>query len=178
MAKYIEIDKKRFVKLLAPDTIAAAVRSMANNITRDFSHKSPVMLVVLNGSFIFAADLLRQLDFPLDISFIKIKSYAGTTQQNLVWELEPDMNLQNRTVIIIEDIVDTGNTLMAIHEKVIQMGALSCDVATLFFKPDTCRGRLQILYFGLQIAPAFVIGYGLDVNGKGRNLPALYQLEK
>jgi hypoxanthine phosphoribosyltransferase len=178
LAEYIEIDQKRFVKLLAPDTIAAAVRTMANTITHDFSHKSPVMLVVLNGSFIFAADLLRQLDFPLDISFIKIKSYAGTTQKDLIWELEPSMNLQNRVVIIIEDIVDTGNTLKAVHDKVIQMGALSCDVATLFFKPDTYRGTLQILYSGLQIAPAFVIGYGLDVNGKGRNLPALYQLEK
>lgn len=152
MNPYIEIEHQRFEKLYGPEELAAAVKTMAVSLKRDFEHKHPLILVVLNGSFIFAADLLRQLDFPLDLSFIKVKSYKGIHQNDLVWELEPDLSLLNRKVLILEDIVDTGNTLQALYNKVMQQGATGCEVATLFLSQKHIRDlfKFRILVYQLR----------------------------
>jgi len=177
LATRINIENKRFQKKLDANEISKAVTSMAQQISNDIKDKNPLFVVVLNGSFMFAADLIRRFDFPLDLTFIKVKSYIGLQSTSVTWELKSDRSFKNRLVIVLEDIVDTGSTIKSVHSEIMNAGALECKVATLFFKPQVYRETIKISYAGIILPSAFVVGYGLDYNGKGRNLPALYELE-
>ena len=163
-----------------PETeINLAVNGVAVQINEDYKKKSPVFLIVLNGAFFFASDIIKKFDGNCEMSFIKVASYEGTQSSgdvSTVMGVEP--SLKGRDVIIIEDIVDTGNTIEAIVEILRQEEVKSYRIATLFYKPKAYTKDEKINYVGLEIENDFIVGYGLDYNGLGRNLNDIYKLKK
>jgi hypoxanthine phosphoribosyltransferase len=175
MSQLITIKDKQFKPYISAQTIHESVKNIAQKINSELAGDFPIFLVVLNGSFMFAADLLREVIIPCEISFIKLSSYSGTSSSGTVSELIGlNEDLSGRTVIIVEDIVDSGNTL----EKL--MGSLGkakkIKVAAALFKPEAYKKEHGIDYVGLTIKNEFVIGYGLDYDGQGRNLKDIYIL--
>lgn len=174
----IEILDKTFVPYISAIEIDKEVRRIAAELKNDFSDEIPVFLVVLNGAFMFAADLMKYYSHPAEVSFIKVASYQGTeTTGNVTQLVGLDTDLTNRHVVIIEDIVDTGNTLMALRQLVNRFKIKSIKVATLFFKPEAYTKDLPIDYAGFRISNKFIVGYGLDYNQQGRNLSEVYQIK-
>ncbi len=175
MSQLITIKDKQFKPYIGAQKIQEAVGNIAQKINSELHNDFPIFLVVLNGSFMFAADLLREVTIPCEISFIKLSSYSGTSSSGTVSELIGlNEDLNGRTVVIVEDIVDSGNTL----EKL--MGSLSktkqIKVATALFKPEAYKKKHNIDYVGITIKNEFVVGYGLDYDGQGRNLKDIYIL--
>jgi hypoxanthine phosphoribosyltransferase len=164
-----------FEQYISNAQIKSAIQGLSIRLNTDYRNRNPLFLVVLNGAFLFAANLIQTLDIELEVSFIKLSSYEGTASKGQVTEL---IGLQEackgRSIVIIEDIVDTGLTIAAIIQSLQQQGAADIRVATLLFKPDAYKGKIDIDYVGLSIPSIFVVGYGLDYNGLGRNLPAIY----
>jgi len=177
MKNRIKVHDKTFELFITADEIQKVVDTMAENIKRDMKGKKPLFLVVLNGAFIFAADLIRRMDFDCDISFVKLSSYVGTKTTSDVRELIGlDENLNGRTVIIVEDIIDTGITLAGTIEKLKNLNAADVKLAILLFKPEAFRKDYKIDYIGMEIPIKFIVGYGLDYDGLARNYPDIYQL--
>lgn len=177
--KRIKIHDKIFEPFLSEKEIDQAVSEVARKITNKYRGKRPVFIGVLNGCFYFAADLLKKIDFNCEVSFVKVASYQGTqTTGNVRQLLGLDQKVQGRDVIIIEDIVDTGNTIEAVTEIIKNMGAASVAVATLLMKPEIYNKNIEIEYIAFEIDPDFVVGYGLDYDGLGRNLNQLYVLSQ
>lgn len=175
--KRIKIHDKVFEPYLSKEEIQEAVSRVAQEITKKYQGKKPVFLGVLNGCFQFASDLLKQIDFDCEISFVKVASYQGTESTGNVRQLlGMDRKLKGRHVIILEDIVDTGNTVEAIMDNIQGMGAESIAIATLLFKKDVYDKDIPIQFVAKEIKPEFVVGYGLDYDGLGRNLNELYIL--
>ena len=177
MSQAITIKDKQFKPYITRQKIAEAVTSIANNINIELINDFPVFLVVLNGSFVFAADLLREVNIACDISFIKVASYEGTESKGNVIELIGlTEKIDGRTVVIVEDIVDSGLTIEKLchilHEKKVKQ----VKVATILFKPDSYNKTHKIDYIGFRIPNDFVVGYGMDYNGHGRNLKEIYVL--
>ena len=173
----INIKDKHFAPYLSKAEIEAAVRRVALSISADFRDKDPVFLAVLNGSFVFAADLLRMMDFPCTLSFVKLASYSGTSSTQEVHELIGlREDLRGRNVIVVEDIIDSGFTLAMLREQVLRHTPADLRIATLLFKPEAFREHYHIDYTGLSIANDFIVGYGLDYDGYGRNLPEIYSV--
>lgn len=175
MSQLITIKDKQFKPYISAPAIHEAVKNIAKKINAELTNDFPIFLVVLNGSFMFAADLLREVTIPCEISFIKLSSYSGTSSSGNVSELIGlNEDLSGRTVVVVEDIVDSGNTL----EKL--MSALSktkqIKVAAALFKPEAYKKKHDIDYVGLTIKNEFVVGYGLDYDGQGRNLKDIYIL--
>ena len=151
---------------------------MAEKMNHELRDKNPLFIVVLNGSFMFASDLLRRISIPCAISFIKLSSYEGTSSSGSVNQLIGlNENVKNRTVVIIEDIVDSGNTIERIYQILHELEVGEVKTATLLFKPDAYKKQFAIDYSGLKIPNDFVVGYGLDYDGFGRNLPSIYVLD-
>lgn len=173
----ITIKDKKFVPLISRDRIQEAVKKLGQIISNDLRDKNPLFVVVLNGSFMFAADLVRYLDFNAEISFTRVASYHGTKSTGEVTELlglnEPVLN---RNVVIIEDIVDSGLTVEKLRELFKNKGAESVQVLTLLFKPKAFKGTITPEYVGIELGNDFVVGYGLDYDGLGRALPEIYIL--
>lgn len=177
--KKIKIHDKVFESYISQKEIQSAIERLAKNIQSKYIGKKPVFIGVLNGSFYFAADLMKQIDFECEISFVKVASYQGTKSTGNVRQLLGlDQIVQDRHVIIIEDIVDSGTTVEAVTDQIEAMGAKSVAVATLLFKPKMYVKSLLIDYVAIEIEPDFVVGYGLDYDGLGRNLNELYVLSK
>lgn len=175
----IKIHDKIFESYISEVEIDQAVTEVAKKITSKYRGRKPVFLGVLNGCFFFAADLLKKIDFKCEISFVKVASYTGTkTTGNVRQLIGLDQNIQGRDVIIVEDIVDTGNTIETVSELIKNMGAASVSVATLLMKPEVYNKKINIEYVALEINPDFVVGYGLDYDGYGRNLNQLYVLSQ
>lgn len=173
----IKIHDKIFEPYISQEKIKEATARVAKDITAKYRGKKPVFIGVLNGCFYFATDLMKQIDFSCEISFVKVASYAGTqTTGNVRQLLGLDQKVSGRDVIIIEDIVDTGNTIEAVIELIQNMGANSIAVATLLLKPAVYDKDIVIDYVAIEIEPDFVVGYGLDYDGYGRNLNQLYVL--
>lgn len=150
---------------------------MAEAINKDFQGKKPLFLAILNGSFMFAADIFRQIEVEAEICFVRLSSYAGTQSTGqVVTAIGLDKEITNRHVILLEDIIDTGRTLSAFLPNLEQQHPASLSIATLLHKPDAAQFTVPIHYCGFTIPNLFVLGYGLDYNGLGRNLPGLYQL--
>ena len=148
---------------------------MAQEINRDLADKDPVFLAILNGAFMFASDLFKQLSFPTQISFLKLASYSGTSSTGSVKQLIGiNMDLKDRVVVVIEDIVDTGVTLDTILRQLSGFQPRKLVVATFLFKPDAAIRQPKLDYIGIRIPNDFVIGYGLDYDGYGRNYKELY----
>ena len=154
--------------------IIAQMSSKMNNLKNDKPH----FIVVLNGSFLFAADLLKQLNFDAEVSFIKLQSYEGTNNTGTVTEVMGlQANISNRTVVVLEDIVDTGITLEKIYTILESKNPKEIKIATRLFKPSAYQKELDIHYIGKEIPNEFVVGYGLDYKELGRTLPQIYKLK-
>ena len=173
----VKVHEKEFSKFIDANEIEKAVDKIATQINQDYKGKNPLFLIVLNGAFMFAADLLKKVTIPCEISFVKLSSYIGTKTTSVVRELIGlDEVLNNRSVIIVEDIIDTGITMGVTTEKLKKLEAKDVRIATLLFKPDAFRMNYEIDYVGINIPNDFIVGYGLDYDGHGRNLPHIYKI--
>jgi hypoxanthine phosphoribosyltransferase len=173
----IQVGDKEFEILLESETIYKRTRLIGIQLNVDYENKCPIFIGVLNGSFLFMADLLKEVDISCEVNFIKVSSYEGTQSTGIVKELLglPD-NLFERDVILVEDIVDTGQTLKHILQQVHLQKPASIRVCTLLFKPAALLEPMEELeYVGFEIPNEFVVGYGLDYNGLGRNLNDVYR---
>lgn len=171
----ITIKDKTFAMSLPGENIIAEVKKLAARMTKDLNGKSPLFLSVLNGSFIFAADLFRHIDIPAEISFVKMQSYQGTSSTGVVKELigVPE-NVKGRCVVIVEDIVETGKTINKLVERLQSMGPSEIHICSLLLKPECYKGSIPVEYVALNIPNDFIVGYGLDYDGYGRNLRDIY----
>ncbi|MDR1023654.1 MAG: hypoxanthine phosphoribosyltransferase [Prevotellaceae bacterium] len=175
--KQIELHDKKFRISISEQEIDEAVQAVADKINAD--HKTadsvPLFLSVLNGSFMFAANLMKRITFPCEISFVKLASYHGELSSGQVTELIGISNaLVNRDIIVIEDIVDTGNTYESFMATILRHNPHSIKIAAMLLKPDMYKKTLPIDYVAMKIPNEFIVGYGLDYNGLGRNLPDIY----
>jgi hypoxanthine phosphoribosyltransferase len=173
----VKIIDKTFKTSISESEIKVRVKAVAARISQDMEGKNPLLLGVLNGSFIFAADLMREITIPCEISFVKLASYQGITSTGKVHEvLGINEDLTNRHVIIVEDIVDTGRTMKQMIESLGTRNPASVDICTLFVKPDKLQENLDIKYAAFSIPNDFIVGYGLDYDQQGRNLKEIYTL--
>ncbi|MEY4432942.1 MAG: hypothetical protein RLZZ44_1072 [Bacteroidota bacterium] len=174
----IQLHDKQFVPFVSVEEIDLAIAKMVAQIAADFSNEIPVFIGVLNGSFMVVADLLKRYNSTCEVSFVKMASYEGISSNEEVKQLLGlNHNLTGRSVVVIEDIVDTGNTLVALKALLERENVKELKIATLFFKPDAYKKDLTIDYIGIRIPNQFIVGYGLDYDGLGRNLPEVYQLK-
>ena len=173
----VTLKDKQFKPYISSGKILEAVKQVADKINTELAGESPVFLAVLNGSFMFASDLMKDIELSCEISFVKLASYHGTTSSGTVSELIGlNQELNGRTVVIVEDIVDTGNTLEKLAEILEAKKVKTFKVATAFFKPATYTKKIKVDYVGMEIPNDFVVGYGLDYDGWGRNLKDVYVL--
>lgn len=173
----ITVHDKTFETYLAEGTIQQRVKELARQIDADYAGKRPLFIAILNGSFMFAADLFKYLQIEAEISFIKISSYQGMQSTGrVVTTIGLDDDLFGRDVILLEDIVDTGKTLHNFLPRLEHQQPRSLRLATLLHKPEATEFPLQLDYVGFSIPNKFVLGYGLDYDGLGRNLKEIYQL--
>ncbi len=176
--KTVQVLDKTFEVMIDQGEILGAIERVAAQINADFADEEPVFVCVLNGAFMFAADLLKRVVMPCDVSFVKLSSYEGTSSTGQVKELIGlGVDVKDRAVVLIEDIVDTGATIKMLIDKMLQLGARRVATATLLFKPEACRKDVVPEYVALQIPSDFIIGYGLDYDGRGRNLQDIYKLK-
>lgn len=174
----VTLKDKTFVPYISSDKISGSVYQMAQKINSDLVNDMPLFLVVLNGSFMFAADLLKEVKIPCEISFIKLASYHGTSSTGTVTEMIGlTEEIKGRTVVIIEDIVDTGITLDKLVSLLNKKEVRQIKVATFLLKPDAYKKDIKIDYVGIEIPNDFVVGYGLDYDGLGRNMKEVFVLE-
>lgn len=176
----IKLKDLTFKPYITKEEISTAIRHVAEQINHDLAGKSPLFLCVLNGAFIFAADLFREITIPdAEISFIRMKSYIGTHstgEVQMISGLHEDIS--GRTVVIVEDIVDTGFTLLQLKEMLQECNPAEIKVATLLFKPESLKYDVKIDYVALDIPQAFIVGYGLDYDELGRNLKDIYIIQE
>ncbi|WP_117879887.1 adenylate kinase [Aureibaculum luteum] len=173
----IKLHNKHFKKYISAKKIKIAIDKMASLVAKDCKDEVPIFIGILNGSFMFAADFVRAYNGDCEMSFVKLSSYNGTDSTGNVKQLVGlNEDIEGRTVIILEDIIDTGTTLEEIYNIFRNRKLKQLKIATLFFKPDVFRKELHIDYIGLSIPDKFIVGYGLDYNGLGRNLADIYQL--
>ena len=174
---YIRIKDKTFSPYLTAAHIHERVREMAMVINTDLRNERPLFLAILNGAFMFAADLFRELTIDADISFIKLASYRGTRSTGQVMtSIGLDTDLYGRTVVILEDIVDTGRTLHEFLPQIRHQHPQKVLIAALLSKPDAREYAISVDYMGFYVPDLFLVGYGLDYDGLGRNLADIYQL--
>jgi hypoxanthine phosphoribosyltransferase len=175
--KEITILDKTFRELIPEETILRRVDELAKQISSEMSGKDVVFLGILNGAFMFASDLFKRIDFGAKISFVKLASYEGTSSSGSIKELIGwNEDIKKKSVVIIEDIVDTGHTLERIVDELTIRKASEIRIATMFFKPGAYKKNIHLDYVGIEIPDNFVVGYGLDYNGYGRNFPSVYTL--
>ncbi|MFH1319863.1 MAG: hypoxanthine phosphoribosyltransferase [Bacteroidota bacterium] len=175
----VKIKDKEFEILLPSGKIQNAVKEMAEMMNVEFKGKNPLFISVLNGSFIFAADLLKKINIDCGISFVKLASYEGTATTGEIKTLVGlDENIKDRLVVILEDIVDTGNTIETLIAQLKAFKPAEVKIATLLFKPGAYEKDIKIDYIALEVPNDFLIGYGLDYDGLGRNYEEIYVLVK
>ena len=175
--KTVKVLDKEFSLYIPQQTIEENIQHVADRINVEMKDKNPLFLVVLNGAFMFAAELFKRLTIPCEISFVKLTSYTGTATTNVVRELIGlDHSLEGRHVVIVEDIVDTGHTMKYTIQKLHDLNAKDVRIATLFFKPNSFQYDYPIDYKAMDIGNEFIVGYGLDYDQRGRNLPDIYKI--
>jgi hypoxanthine phosphoribosyltransferase len=175
----IRLNDRTFDVFLSEEEVLQQVRELGARLNREYANKDLVFLAILNGAFMFASDLLKQITVPCEVSFVKLSSYHGLNSRGEVNELLGiNSDIRDKHLVILEDIVDTGLTIDKIHTLLEVHGAASVKVCSLLFKPDAFVGKRVPDFIGFSIPNAFVVGYGLDYNEKGRNLNAIYQLKE
>jgi hypoxanthine phosphoribosyltransferase len=175
--KQVTLKDKTFELSISYEKIMEAITVMSQKINNDFLEKEPLFLVILNGSFMFSADLLKQIDLNCQVSFVKLSSYEGTqTTQSVKRLIGLNEEICNRTVIILEDIIDTGITMEKLLEEINFYQPAEVRIATLLFKPAALQKKIHIDYIGIEIPNDFIVGYGLDYDGLGRNLKDIYKI--
>ena len=173
----IRIHDKNFKPYIAAEAIRKKVTELAQALNRDYKGKNPVFIAILNGSFIFAADLFKELTIDAEISFIKLASYKGMKSGGqVITSIGLDTEIFERHVVIIEDIVDTGKTMNEFLPQLLHQQPSSLKIVALLHKPEAKLHPITVDYTGFEIPDKFVVGYGLDYNGLGRNTASIYQL--
>ena len=175
----VQVRDKQFEPYLSEAVILEKVKALATQLSEDYAGKKPLLLAILNGSFIFAADLFKHITIEAEISFIKLASYKGTRSTgHVITAIGLDTEVTNRHVIVVEDIIDTGKTLTAFLPQLYNQQPASLKIAVLLHKPEATVYPINIDYCCFTIPNKFVVGYGLDYDGLGRNLPEIYQLHE
>ena len=176
--KQVKLKEKTFQVSISAEKIQEAVIQMAKKINKDYGSKElPLFISILNGSFMFTADLFKHIDFVCEVTFLKLTSYKGTSSTGAVRQLiGVNESIQGRDVIVLEDIVDTGITLEQILGQLRSFEPASVRVASLLFKPEAYQKNFEIDYIGMEVPNDFIVGYGLDYDGLGRNLPDIYSV--
>jgi hypoxanthine phosphoribosyltransferase len=173
----IQVHDKVFAPSIPATEIMQQVRKVAQQINRDFEGQTPLFLVVLNGAFIFAADLMREVTVPAEVSFVKLASYEGTSSTGTVREvIGLNTDITGRPVIIVEDIVESGITMAHMIETLKKQNPKNIDICTLLVKPEKLEVKLDIRYTAMEIPNDFILGYGLDYDGLGRGLKDIYTI--
>ena len=174
----MDVNKEKLTELISENQIQDKVKEIAADISQKYTGEAPILIGILNGSFIFCADLIRELDIDCEIDFIKVSSYTGTESVGTV-KLRKDISadITNRHVIIVEDIIDSGLTIKFIKDRMLEAGPKSVAIVTLLMKPDIAKLDFKIDWVGFEIPPEFVVGYGLDYDQLYRNLKAIYRIE-
>ncbi|HZH74013.1 MAG TPA: hypoxanthine phosphoribosyltransferase [Mariniphaga sp.] len=176
--KQVKIHDKKFQLFIPYERIRAAVEKMAEAMNQDLADKNPLFICILNGSFMFAAELYKRIELiETEISFVKLASYDGDETSGEIKQLIGlNEKIEGRTVVILEDIVDSGLTIDHIHEQLHHLNPREVLTATLLLKPDALKKEVQLDYVGMEIPNDFIVGYGLDYNGYGRNLIDIYSV--
>ena len=175
--KEIRILDKKFREIIPEKDIKETIIKLAGKINEDFAGKEVILLGILNGAFLFAADLIKNIDLKVRISFVKLASYEGLNSSRRIRELIGwNEDIRNKNIIVVEDIIDTGNTLERIVDELVIRKPKGIKIAALLIKPDAYEKDIPVDYIGFKIPNDFVIGYGLDYNGYGRNLTSIYKL--
>jgi hypoxanthine phosphoribosyltransferase len=178
MSKEIHLIDKDFVPYISEEKILARVKVLSSQIRVDYGTNNVLFLSVLNGSFMFTSDLMKNMEGEVELSFIKLSSYEGTSTSGKVHELIGlNQNIQGRHIVVLEDIVDTGLTVQRVITMLKMQNPLSIEVCTLLYKPEAFKGDTAPKYFGFKIPNKFVVGYGLDYDQLGRNFNEIYQLK-
>lgn len=173
----IQIKDKQFVPFIKEPELLQRVSALGRQITEDYRGSSPLLIGIMNGAFMFLSDLAKHIDLPVELSFVKISSYESMASTGTIQPLIGlDTALAGRDVIIVEDIVDTGLSMSYILEMVQKSKPKSLQIATLLLKPEALKKNIEARYIGFEIPNKFVVGYGLDYDGLGRNLKEIYQL--
>ncbi len=173
----IKVHDKLFEPYISKTAISEKIKSIAHQINNDYKNKNPLFIAILNGSFIFAADLFKQISIEAEICFIKLASYKGTKSSGqVITAIGLDIDIFRRNVVIIEDIIDTGKTLSAFLPQLHHQQPASLKIVALLHKPEATIYPVEIDYLGFSIPDKFVLGYGLDYNGLGRNIDEIYKL--
>ncbi len=171
----IQVRDRCFTVSISEQKIKQRVAEIAAQISQDLKDKHPLLIAVLNGSFVFAADLMRGITIPCEISFVKMSSYVGTSSTGDVKHLIGlQENLKGRTIVIVEDIIDSGLTMQHLLEMLKEKEPSEIHIASLLVKPNNLKVKLDIPYCCFEIPNDFIVGYGLDYDGDGRNLPQIY----
>ncbi|MEO8713312.1 MAG: hypoxanthine phosphoribosyltransferase, partial [Parafilimonas sp.] len=175
----VRVHDKIFIPYLSQTEIETAVKELAEKISADYTGKTPLFIAILNGSFMFAAELFKWITIPAEISFIKLASYKGTTSSgHIITSIGLDTDITGKHVIILEDIIDTGKTLHQFLPQIYNQQPASLKIAALLHKPEATTHEVKLDYNCFKIPDKFVVGFGLDYDGLGRNIPALYQLKE
>ncbi|MBQ5626658.1 MAG: hypoxanthine phosphoribosyltransferase [Bacteroidaceae bacterium] len=175
----IKIHDREFVRTIPAEEIAQRVKGVAERINKDYAGKRPLLIGVLNGCFMFVSDLMKNLEIECEVSFVKFSSYQGAeTTGNVKQLLGLSESIEGRDVIIVEDIVDTGLTMHKMLETLEEKKPASLAVASLFLKPARLRVPVEVKYSAFEIPDRFIVGYGLDYDGLGRNLPDVYDVKE
>jgi hypoxanthine phosphoribosyltransferase len=175
--KEIRILDRYFREFLTEKEVKERIDELARQMNKDLAGKDVVFLGILNGAFLFAADLFRRIELEARISFVKLASYEGIGSSGTIKELIGwNEDIKNKSVVIVEDIVDTGNTLERIVDELVIRKASEIKIAAMLFKPSAYKKNIPLDYVGFEIPNDFVVGYGLDYDGYGRNLPSVYTL--
>lgn len=173
----IQIKDRKFKISIPEKDILQQVTRVANEINRDLKDEKPLFLSILNGSFMFSADLMKRITIPSEISFVKLASYQGITSTGKVKEvIGINEELKGRTIVIVEDIIETGYTMQRLLETLGTRSPKEIRIATLLLKPEKLKVDLKINYVAMEIPNDFIVGYGLDYDGYGRNYPNIYTL--
>ena len=175
----IKVKDREFEIFLKEEDIQKEIKRVASEINRDYKDKEPLFLCILNGSFMFAADLLKDVNIPCNVSFVKVSSYQGTDTTGKVKELMGlQEDVEGRHIVIVEDIVDTGYIMRDVLDSLAQKNAASVNVCALLCKPDKLKVDINLKYLAMNIPNGFIVGYGLDYDGFGRNSRDIYKIVK
>lgn len=177
MSQIITIKDRKFESFIDFKQIEESIKKIALDINKELHDKEPIFIAVLNGSFMFVGELMKEINIPCEITFVRLASYAGIASTNNVKELLGlNEDIENRTVVVLEDIVDSGNTIVELINVLNQKKPKEIKVATLLFKPKALKREVKIDYVAIEIPNDFIVGFGLDYDGYGRNLRNIYKV--